>query len=58
MMCSALHQQELMVEALEAGAQDFVVKPFVPEKVLEAVRKVARLDRRWAYGCWSLTIRG
>lgn len=39
-MCSALGQQELIVEALEAGAQDFVVKPFVPEKVLEAVHKV------------------
>jgi len=39
-MCSALGQQELIVEALEAGARDFVVKPFVPEKVLEAVRKV------------------
>ena len=39
-MCSALGQQELIVEALEAGARDFVVKPFMPEKVLEAVRKV------------------
>ena len=39
-MCSALGQQELIIEALEAGARDFVVKPFVPEKVLEAVRKV------------------
>ncbi len=39
-MCSALGQQELIVEALEAGARDFVVKPFVPEKVLEAVHKV------------------
>lgn len=39
-MCSALGQQELIIAALEAGARDFVVKPFVPEKVLEAVRKV------------------
>jgi len=39
-MCSALGQQELIIAALEAGACDFVVKPFVPEKVLEAVRKV------------------
>src|SRR5512136_2546314 len=39
-MCSALGQQELIIEALEAGGCDFVVKPFVPEKVLEAVRKV------------------
>jgi len=39
-MCSALGQQELIIAALEAGARDFVVKPFVPEKVLEAMRKV------------------
>lgn len=38
-MCSALGQQELIIEALEAGARDFVVKPFVPAKVMEAVRK-------------------
>lgn len=42
-MCSALGQQELIIEALEAGGQDFVVKPFLPDKVLEAVRKV--MDR-------------
>ncbi len=42
-MCSALGQQELIIEALEAGARDFVVKPFVPEKVLEAVRKVVSI---------------
>ncbi len=39
-MCSALGQDEPIVEALEAGARDFVLKPFLPEKVLEAVRKV------------------
>lgn len=39
-MCSALGQQELIVEALESGARDFVVKPFLPHKVLEAVHKV------------------
>jgi two-component system chemotaxis response regulator CheY len=42
-MCSALGQQELIIEALEAGAKDFVVKPFLPAKVLEAVRKVMSL---------------
>jgi len=40
-MCSALGQEEPIIEALEAGAQDFVLKPFLPEKVLEAVVKVA-----------------
>lgn len=39
-MCSALGQQELIIEALESGARDFIVKPFLPHKVLEAVHKV------------------
>jgi two-component system chemotaxis response regulator CheY len=39
-MCSALGQQEMVLESLEAGAQDFVVKPFLPDKVLETVNKV------------------
>ncbi len=42
-MCSALGQDEPIVEALEAGASDFVLKPFLPEKVLEAVRKVREM---------------
>ncbi len=39
-MCSALGQDEPIMEALQAGARDFVLKPFVPGKVLEAVQKV------------------
>jgi two-component system, chemotaxis family, chemotaxis protein CheY len=39
LMVSAMGQQELIVEALEAGAMDFVVKPFQPAKVLETVQK-------------------
>ncbi len=42
-MCSALGQESLVMEAIEAGASDFIVKPFTPEKVLEVVRKVAAL---------------
>jgi len=38
-MCSAMGQQPLVVEALEAGAKDFIVKPFQPSKVIETVRK-------------------
>ncbi|MBU4194758.1 MAG: response regulator [Actinomycetia bacterium] len=39
LMCSAMGQQPLVVEALEAGAKDFIIKPFQPSKVVEAVRK-------------------
>lgn len=39
-MCSALGQQGLLVEAIEAGAKEFVIKPFKPARVLEAVNKV------------------
>lgn len=43
-MCSALGQDEPVMAALQAGAQDFVLKPFLPEKVLEAVQKVLQVD--------------
>jgi len=39
-MCSAMGQQALVIEAIQAGARDFVVKPFQPARVLEAVRRV------------------
>ena len=40
LMCSAMGQQALVQEALAAGARDFVVKPFQPSRVLEAVQRV------------------
>ena len=40
LMCSALGQQALVVEAIQAGAKDFVVKPFQPSRVLEAAQRV------------------
>ena len=40
LMCSAMGQQALVVEAIQAGAKDFVVKPFQPYRVLEAVQRV------------------
>lgn len=39
-MCSALGQESLVMEAIEAGATDFIVKPFKEEEVLTIVRKV------------------
>jgi len=40
LMCSAMGQQALVVEAIQAGARDFIVKPFQPSRVLEAVQRV------------------
>ncbi len=39
-MCSALGQESLILEAVQAGARDFIVKPFKEERVLEVVRRV------------------
>ena len=39
-MCSAMGQQAMVIESIQAGARDFIVKPFQQERVLEAVRKV------------------
>ena len=38
-MCSAMGQQAMVVEAIQAGAKDFIVKPFQADRVLEAVSK-------------------
>lgn len=43
LMVSAMGQQKLIVEALESGAMDFLVKPFQPTKVLETVNKCLAL---------------
>jgi two-component system, chemotaxis family, chemotaxis protein CheY len=39
-MCSAMGQQAMVIEAIQAGAKDFIVKPFQQERILEAVKKV------------------
>ncbi len=39
-MCSALGQESLVMEALQAGARDFIVKPFKPDAVTKTLRKV------------------
>ena len=43
-ICSALGQESLIMEALEAGARDFIVKPFKPPKVIEVAQKVISSD--------------
>ena len=39
-MCSALGQETLVTEALQAGASDFIVKPFKPDAVIATIRRV------------------
>ena len=39
-MCSAMGQQAMVIEAIQAGAKDFIVKPFQSDRVVEAVKKV------------------
>jgi len=39
-MCSAMGQQAMVIESIQAGAMDFVVKPFQADRIIEAVNKV------------------
>ncbi len=39
-MCSALGQESLVMEAIQAGAKDFIVKPFRPDSVVNTLNKV------------------
>src|SRR5690606_29481872 len=39
-MCSAMGQQQLVVQAIQSGASDFVVKPFQKDRVIDSLRKV------------------
>jgi len=40
-MCTAMGQKNMVLEAIQAGAKDFIVKPFQPDRVLEAISKLA-----------------
>ncbi|ADL12844.1 response regulator [Acetohalobium arabaticum] len=39
-MCSAMGQKPMVVDALEAGAKDFIVKPIQPEKVKDTLKSI------------------
>ncbi|AWZ48156.1 response regulator [Hathewaya limosa] len=39
-MCSAMGQQTMVMDAIKAGAKDFIVKPFQADRVIEAIKKV------------------
>ena len=39
-MCTAMGQKNMVIEALQAGAKDFIVKPFQPDRVLQSIKKL------------------
>lgn len=43
-VCSAMGQQAMVIEAIQAGAKDFIVKPFQSNRVIEALQK---LEQAW-----------
>lgn len=38
-MCSAMGQQTLILDSILNGAKDFIIKPFIPQRVLESIEK-------------------
>lgn len=41
-MCSAMGQQAMVIDAIQAGAKDFIVKPFQADRVIDAISKVLK----------------
>jgi two-component system chemotaxis response regulator CheY len=39
-MCTAMGQKSMVIEAIQAGAKDFIVKPFQPDRVLDSIKKL------------------
>ena len=39
-MCSAMGQQSMVVKAIKSGAKDFIIKPFMPARIKEALDKL------------------
>lgn len=38
-MCSAMGQQAMVIESIQAGASDFIIKPFQGNRVIESIKK-------------------
>ncbi len=45
LMCTALGQQNLVIDAIKSGVKDYIVKPFQPERVIEGVSKALGIAR-------------
>ena len=39
-MCSAMGQENMVVEALKSGAEDFIVKPFKPDRIMKTISNI------------------
>jgi two-component system chemotaxis response regulator CheY len=39
-MCSAMGQEAMVIEAIQSGAKDFIVKPFKPDRILKTVTSI------------------
>lgn len=39
-MCSAMGQQTMVIESIQAGAKDFIIKPFQADRVIESLRRI------------------
>ena len=46
LICSAVGQQSVILEAIQAGAKDFIVKPFKPERLASAIHRVLEEDKK------------
>ena len=46
-MCSAMGQKDLIIQAIQSGAKDFIVKPFQSNRVLEAVNRAMDIEVSW-----------